>query len=173
MAQIALPQNLNKAAQPPAPMPPPKKTVEKEESRFSFNEKIKLIIIIIASITIPVFGTLVISKMSYKKEFENYKVSSETQIEELRFKINYLTNPSIKKLEEYENIIKSKLITVNLEKEKIEKDAVYQDLIKKTKELDKQIIICNVHLQNIEIVKQNKYKEVDTLLEKLNKENIK
>jgi hypothetical protein len=184
-----LPPNLNtpKPSSPIPPPPPPRiKTVEpvdpvepseptkpKEETRFSFSEKFKLFIIIIAAVIIPVFGTFAYTRYSYRSDLQNYKDFSENQINDLRNQINILTNPSIKQLDQYENIIKSKKSLYNKEKEELEKDAVFQEIIKKTKELDKQIIICNVHLHNIEIVKQNNYKEVDTLLEKLNKENIK
>lgn len=179
MGQLTLPSNLAKPSQPSIPPPPPpRKTetesvTEKEESRFSLNEKVKLFLIIIAAITLPVFGTLVFSRMSYQKELEKYKVSSELKIEELRNQINLLTNPSVKKLEEYEILLKNKLTLYSTEKENLVKDPVYQEVIKKTKELDTHIIICNVHLKNIEIVKQNKYKEVDSLIETLNKEIIK
>lgn len=157
-----------------SPSPPHKKNeTEKEESRFSFNEKFKLSLIIIGVITIPILGTLTLSKISYSKELEKYKNTSEHQIEDLRNQINFLTNPSVKKLEEYETLLKNKIIIYSTEKENLEKDTVYQGVIKKTKELDKNIIICNVHLKNIEIVKQNKYKDLDSLLEKLNKEIIK
>lgn len=177
MGQLTLPPNLAKPTQPSIPPPPPKKieepVVEKEESRFSLNEKLKLFFIIAAAITIPVLSVFTFSKISYQKELEHYKISSERQIEELRTQINLLTNPSVKKLDEYENILKNRITTYITEKDTLEKDPVYQEVIKKTKELDKNIIICNVHLKNIEIVKQNKYKELDSLLEKLNKENIK
>lgn len=177
MSQLTLPQNLAKPPQPSIPPPPPKKNeapiVEKEESRFSLNEKLKLFFIIIAAITIPVLSVFTLSRMSYQKQLEQYKFSSELQIEELRTQINLLTNPSVKKLDEYENILKNRITTYITEKDTLEKDSVYQEIIKKTKELDKNIIICNVHLKNIEIVKQNKYKELDSLLEKLNKEIIK
>jgi hypothetical protein len=185
MGQL-LPPNLNtpKPSSPIPPPPPPRiKTVEpvepveptkpKEETRFSFSEKFKLFIIIIAAVIIPVFGTFAYTRYSYRSDLQNYKDFSENQINDLRNQINILTNPSIKQLDQYENIIKSKKSLYNKEKEELEKDAVFLEIIKKTKELDKQIIICNVHLHNIEIVKQNNYKEVDTLLEKLNKENIK
>ena len=183
-----LPPNLN-TSNPSSPIPPPPpriKTMEpvetvepieptkpKEETRFSFSEKFKLFIIIISAVIIPVFGTFAYTRYSYRSDLQSYKDFSENQINDLRNQINILTNPSIKQLDQYENIIKSKKSLYNKEKEELEKDAVLQEIIKKTKELDKQIIICNVHLHNIEIVKQNNYKEVDTLLEKLNKENIK
>lgn len=188
MGQLTLPPNLNNSKQPEpisnpsTPKPKLKQTEEiKKESRFSFteeplfsvNEKFKLFLIIIAAVAIPVLGTFSYTSYSYQKELQKYKQFSESQIETLRNQINILTNPSVKQLEQYENIIKAKSLQYNKEKETLEKDTVYQDIIKKTKELDKQIIICNVHLHNIEIVKQNNYKEVDSLLEKLNKENIK
>jgi len=124
-------------------------------------------------IGIPVFATFTFTRFSYRKEIEQYKITSNNQIAELRTQINLLSNPAVKQLDQLENIVKLKKMQYFREKEEAEKDPVYQELIKKTKELDKQIIICNVHLQNIEIVKQNNYKDVETLIEKLNKENIK
>lgn len=182
MGQLNLPQNLNTAKET-SPIPPPptskrkeelvEEQLKKEDSRFSLNEKFKLFLIIVAAVTIPVLGTFTFTRYSYKSELHKYKEFSENQISDLRSQINILTNPSVKQLDHYENILKAKQSQYNKEKEELEKDSVYQTLIKKTKELDNQIIICNVHLHNIEIVKQNKYKEVDILLEKLNKENFK
>lgn len=175
MGQLTLPTNLsnkNSSDTPSIPKPSPKAEV-KEESRFSINEKIKLFVIIIIAITVPVFGTFTFTRSSYRKEIEQYKIISNNQITELRNQINLLSNPAVKQLDQLENIVKMKKMQHFKEKEEIEKDPVYQEVIKKTKELDKQIIICNVHLQNIEIVKQNNYKDVETLIEKLNKENIK
>lgn len=173
MGQLTLPSNLNNKKIPDSiPTPSPKVEV-KEESKFSINEKIKLFIIIIIAVTVPVIGAFTFTRASYKKEIEQYKITSNTQITELRNQINLLSNPAVKQLDQLENIVKLKKMQYFREKEEAEKDPVYQDIIKKTKELDKQIIICNVHLQNIEIVKQNNYKDVETLIEKLNKENIK
>ena len=176
MGQLTLPQNLNNKkpveSVPPKPTPTPTVT-EESESRFSVNEKVKLFFLVIVAITIPVFTTYSFTRSSYRKELEQYKSISNNQIIELRNQINLLSNPAVKQLDQLENIVKMKKMQYFKEKEELEKDAVYQELIKKTKELDKQIIICNVHLQNIEIVKQNNYKDVELLIEKLNKENIK
>jgi hypothetical protein len=168
MGQLTLPPNLNnKNSSDMSSIPKPS---PKEESRFSINEKIKLFVIIIIAITVPVFGTFIFTRSSYRNEMEQYKTTSNKQITELKNQINLLSNPAVKQLDQLENIVKMKKMQYFKEREEIEKDPVYQALIKKTKELDNQIIICNVHLQNIEIVKQNNYKDVELLIEKLNKE---
>lgn len=179
MGQLTIPQSTSVAKTAPTIPPPPKNSVQEEpvqtpvESRFSLNEKVKLCFIVASVIIIPVLGTFVFSHRSYQSDLNKYRESAENQIGDLKNQINVLTNPSVKQLDQYEILIKSKKTLYNKEKEELEKNTVYQDLIKKSKELDNQIIICNVHLHNIEIVKQNNYKEVDTLLEKLNRENIK
>lgn len=163
MGQLNIPNKASAAASTPPP-PPPKLAGEdkKENFKFSINEKLKLILLGVCVIGLPTFGSYYFSRITYKKE-----------IAELSNQINLLTNPSVKKLEEYEILLKNKLTLYSTEKENLAKDPVYQEVIKKTKELDNHIIICNVHLKNIEIVKQNKYKEVDSLIETLNKEIIK
>lgn len=179
MGNFILPQNLNSAKETPPPPNFKKKEelaeekLKKEISRFSLNEKLKLFFIIAAAIIIPVLGTFVFSQRMYQSNLNKYKEIADNQIVSLKNQINTLTNPSVKQLDQYEILIKSKKTFYNKEKEELEKNILYQDLIKKNKELDNQIIICNVHLYNIEVVKQNNYKEVETILEKLKKENFK
>jgi hypothetical protein len=175
---LTQPTNLSQpsGSEPSIPKPSAKtstKFTEKEESRFSVNEKVKLFFIILIGITIPTIITLSCARFFYNKELQQYKSDSNSQLIELRNQINLLTNPSVKQLEELENIVKLKITKHLKEKEELEKKFEYQELIKKTKDLDKQIIICNVHLKNIEIVKQNNYNGVDTLIENLKKEIIK
>ena len=162
--------------EPAIPKPagkPATKSTEKEESRFSANEKIKLLFLGIFLFVIPIFIAVIISRFSYKKELEQYKSASNHQLIQLQDQINLLANPAIKQLEELENAFKSKRTKYFKEKEELEKNSEYQELIKKNKELDNQIITCTVHLNSIEKVKRNNYKEVDVLIENLKKEIIK
>lgn len=167
---------------PSAPVPPPPPTEKptslntkpisqsEKSDQFSVLEKIRLFAIIIVAISIPVLSTYYFTSSFYKTQFSNYQRNSEKQLAEIQLKIDNLNNPAVKQLQQLQDAIKDRLAQYNKEKQQLLENPLYIETNKKIEKLDKQIIKCTVHINNIENSKTNNYKDIDKLIDSIKKE---
>ena len=94
----------------------------------------------------------------------------QAELIRLENQFSYINNPAAKQIENYEVVLKQRIVQYNKEKEILTNDTVYIATNKKMKQLDNEIIKCNVHLLNIEKEKQNNFTNITQLLEILKKE---
>lgn len=146
------------------------------DNRLSFSEKSQLFGLLALAVGLPVLiVSLFFNNINDKRmqQYELYKQNLQSQLTHLQTQLEYVNNPAAKQLNDYERILKERIVIYNKEKYALTNEAVYVAANKKMKELDNEIIKCNVHILNIEKVKQNNFQNIDEYLEILKKENIK